>query len=658
MERKTKILSVAGFLAVSFLLFAGIGFSDADTLLDVPGIEQEQSNWCWAASAQATLEYYGQNVAQCEIVNWGWGRTDCCAKPSSSDCDKGGYVGSTPNNPGKDVLGHWGVNSTYVGSALPQATVVSEIDSGRPIEIIWTLSLCPLAICDGAHALVVLGYAMNGQYLDYLDPTDGEYHRDTYTRVMAAYPHTWTESFRITTNRAGTPIYEGLIDGSDCNSIRGWAWNEKEPNTSVNVDIYDGGTKLTSVAANLFRQDLVNAGKGNGYHGFSYATPSSLKNGAVHSISVTYAGTSTTLSGSPKTLSCNNYVTYSISGTIHSGGNTGPVLSGVTVSIAGKTTTSSTTGMFSIVGIPAGTYAFTVSKVGYDAYANPAYYVGSNISGLNFYLTPQTQTTGGVYGKLHNGSASGPALSGVSVTCAGKSTTAGSDGSFSLSGIKPGAQILSLSKTGYQSYSTSVTITAGQNYNAGDRWLVFSVNPTIAQSPMSAPSGTNFSQWGTGFTPNSTATVHFKKPDGTEYPSASQSIKSDGSFSITYAAPTSKAPGTYTWWAVDGPTGKASNSVSYTITVNPVIAQTPMSGPTGTTFSQWGTGFTANSTATLHFRKPDGTEYPTASQAVNSSGTFSTSYTAPSNKPKGAYSWWGIDGPTGKVSNTVSYTIN
>jgi hypothetical protein len=79
--------------------------------------------------------------------------------------------------------------------------------------------------------------------------------------------------------------------------------------------------------------------------------------------------------------------TYSMMGTIHSGSYSGPGLSGATVSIAGRTATSSSTGTFSITGIPAGTYAFSVSKSGYDTYTNPAYYVGSNQSGLNFYIT-------------------------------------------------------------------------------------------------------------------------------------------------------------------------------------------------------------------------------------------------------------------------------
>ncbi|MEI6263154.1 MAG: carboxypeptidase-like regulatory domain-containing protein, partial [Deltaproteobacteria bacterium] len=53
----------------------------------------------------------------------------------------------------------------------------------------------------------------------------------------------------------------------------------------------------------------------------------------------------------------------------------------------------------------------------------------------------------------------------------GKSATTGSDGSYSITDISAGSQTLAFSKTGYQAGSKSVTITAGQNTNAGDSFL-------------------------------------------------------------------------------------------------------------------------------------------------------------------------------------------
>jgi uncharacterized protein YfaS (alpha-2-macroglobulin family) len=174
---------------------------------------------------------------------------------------------------------------------------------------------------------------------------------------------------------------------------------------------------------------------------------------------------------------------------------------------------------------------------------------------------------------------------------------------------------------------------------------------------MSGQPGTTFIQWGTGFTPNGTATLHFKKPDGSEYNPLIVSLDNIGHFEISYQAPYDKPIGTYTWWAIDDSTGIKSNEVSYIITLQPIIAQQPISGHPGTTFVQWGTGFTANGTATLHFRKPDGSEYPTQNVYLDNIGHFEISYQAPYDKPIGTYTWWAIDDNTGIKSNEVSYTI-
>jgi len=96
--------------------------------------------------------------------------------------------------------------------------------------------------------------------------------------------------------------------------------------------------------------------------------------------------------------------------------------------------------------------------------------------------------------------------------------------------------------------------------------------------------------------------------------------------------------------------------VASDVTVAPTVAQSPMTAKQGTTVSQWGTGFTANSMATLHFRKPDGTEFTPLAQAIKADGSFSLSYTIPSDRPAGTYTWWGVDS-TGKSNNTVSYII-
>jgi hypothetical protein len=97
------------------------------------------------------------------------------------------------------------------------------------------------------------------------------------------------------------PNYQGYQDYTNCTAVGGWAWDANQPNTPINVTIYDGGTALATITANQYRQDLVNAGIGNGYHGFTYNF-STLT--GTHSIKVMPASSSFTLVGGPASITC------------------------------------------------------------------------------------------------------------------------------------------------------------------------------------------------------------------------------------------------------------------------------------------------------------------------------------------------------------------
>jgi len=112
----------------------------------------------------------------------------------------------------------------------------------------------------------------------------------------------------------------------------GWACDADNYNQSLQIHLYDSSTFIGSTTANIYGQDLVNAGVcgGNGYHRFSYAIPESLKDGNYHYI---YAyginigdGSNQALSGTPKLIRCTNLA---------------PVLTGVSASCNGLVNISS-----------------------------------------------------------------------------------------------------------------------------------------------------------------------------------------------------------------------------------------------------------------------------------------------------------------------------
>jgi len=102
---------------------------------------------------------------------------------------------------------------------------------------------------------------------------------------------------------------QGFHDAAGCNTISGWAWDANNPNGTVNVDIYDGSTLISTTAANMYREDLLNA-LGSPNHGFSFNTPASLRNGAVHTITVKFSGTSVALTNTSRTIQCSSSPNY------------------------------------------------------------------------------------------------------------------------------------------------------------------------------------------------------------------------------------------------------------------------------------------------------------------------------------------------------------
>ncbi len=185
---------LSSFLLILLLTSTAVG---ASKVLNVPEITQEHDNWCWDASSDAVLEYYGTGVAQCDIANWAWQRSDCCGNTVygwQHQCNEQnymyGYFGSIQN-----ILLNWNVSSNRT-TALSQAASVSEIDAGRPfvIRFEWTSG--------GGHFLDGYGYEQDGQYLWYMDPWLGNgYTKSLYTWVVSAPSHhTWTDTLQITTN--------------------------------------------------------------------------------------------------------------------------------------------------------------------------------------------------------------------------------------------------------------------------------------------------------------------------------------------------------------------------------------------------------------------------------------------------------------------------
>ena len=111
----------------------------------------------------------------------------------------------------------------------------------------------------------------------------------------------------IFSGRIGTPPlqhYLAEIEQADCHEISGWVWDKYKPRAPVAIELWDGKDYLVTVSANQFRQDLANAGYGNGRHAFRFATPPQIKDGHSHLIRLRVADRGIDLTKTQKEILC------------------------------------------------------------------------------------------------------------------------------------------------------------------------------------------------------------------------------------------------------------------------------------------------------------------------------------------------------------------
>ncbi len=138
------ILNVSGFAQT--LQFVGI----PDKQFDYNAAAQENVQWCWAASIQMVLNYYGLKVNQDEVVSKSY--------PRDED-------GKLPNWPATydlitDNLNNWQINynginykfTAEMGEGAPSpSALIAELSNGRPVILAFETSE------HSTHAIVVTG---------------------------------------------------------------------------------------------------------------------------------------------------------------------------------------------------------------------------------------------------------------------------------------------------------------------------------------------------------------------------------------------------------------------------------------------------------------------------------------------------------------------
>jgi acid phosphatase len=138
----------------------------------------------------------------------------------------------------------------------------------------------------------------------------------------------------------------------------------------------------------------------------------------------------------------------------------GAALAGATVGFAGGSTTTDSSGSYTLMNVPAGTLSVTASLTGFTSQTGSVTVTSGGTSSLNFALTPSGSGSGTITGKVTNISTGG-AVSGAAVSFSGGSTTTNSSGGYTFSNVAAGTYSVTATHAGYFHVTNSVTVSSG-----------------------------------------------------------------------------------------------------------------------------------------------------------------------------------------------------
>jgi hypothetical protein len=153
----------------------------------------------------------------------------------------------------------------------------------------------------------------------------------------------------------------------------------------------------------------------------------------------------------------------SVTGTVTDSLTKAPI-AGAAVSYSGGTTTSGTTGTYSLIGIAPGTYTVTAAAVGHVTGTASVKVTAGTTATKNFVIVA---TTGVITGTVVDTQTPAHPVIGASVSCDGVTAITVAGGAYTLNGLSPGTYAVIATASGYTAHTdASVTVTAGKSTSA------------------------------------------------------------------------------------------------------------------------------------------------------------------------------------------------
>ncbi|MCX4747038.1 C39 family peptidase [Kitasatospora sp. NBC_01287] len=149
--------------------------------LNISMQQQQNSNWCWAASGDTIASWFGYDYSQNQFCDAAFGRSTSSTCPNSE---------AALNNV-QTALDWIGIDpGDYVTGYLYYSTVQNEINNNRPVEtrIQWSSG--------GGHMEVLYGYDLSDNWVYWGDPwpSDNRYNWASYSYYVSNSSFSWTHS--------------------------------------------------------------------------------------------------------------------------------------------------------------------------------------------------------------------------------------------------------------------------------------------------------------------------------------------------------------------------------------------------------------------------------------------------------------------------------
>ncbi|MFE7509342.1 choice-of-anchor G family protein [Promicromonospora sp. NPDC057488] len=179
------------------------------------------------------------------------------------------------------------------------------------------------------------------------------------------------------------------------------------------------------------------------------------------------------------------------------------------------------------------------------------------------------------------------------------------------------------------------------------------IDPTLSVEPAEVAPGGSTAVSGTGYTPDSTATVQLTDADGNPVGDpVTVDTDENGAFSTLLPVPEDAEPGDYTVIATDdtsGDTAQATLAVSAGApSVNPAVTVNPAEVAPGGTVTVDGAGYTPDSTATIQLTDADGNPVgDPVTVDTDENGAFTAELPVPDDAEPGDYTVVVTDDTTG-----------